>query len=422
MNTNHQNPASFFSNSRMEHLIETFARIGADPAGGISRLAFSKEDKAARDLFCDMVKKELNLEVRMDAAGNLFALRQGSRPDLPVIMAGSHLDSVRNGGKYDGPAGVFCAFEAFRALDLAGIQTRHPFELCVMTSEEPNTFGISTFGSQIVTGKTTADMLRPLKDAKGTLIGDAVKTIGIDLESVEDAKIGPDRIKHFVELHIEQMPFLERENKDIGVVEGVTAIYREAVTIEGKAGHCGTTPMADRKDALCAAAEFVLAVESAAAEEDGRAVATVGTLNVFPNAINIIPGRVRLNFEIRTFYPDSLETIKSKINTGVKDLKKKRGVAVERRVDYNKPITKFDPQVIRAISRACDKLGLSYMNQASMAGHDAAHMGSISKAGMIFIPCKGGLSHCPEEFTTTDQLVKGAQCLLEALLILDNPN
>ena len=151
MNSSNLNLKQFFSESRMQQMIDEFAQIGKDPAGGVTRLAFSLEDKVSRDRFIEMVEKTLKLKVRIDAAGNIFARRNGKNPDLPAIMTGSHLDSVRNGGKYDGPAGVFSSFEAFRVLDLAGIQTNHPFELCVLTSEEPNTFGISTFGSRAMT-------------------------------------------------------------------------------------------------------------------------------------------------------------------------------------------------------------------------------------------------------------------------------
>ena len=419
MNSSDLNLRQFFSESRMQQMIDEFAQIGKDPDGGVTRLAFSPEDKISRDRFIEMVETTLNLNVRIDAAGNIFARRNGKNPDLPVIMTGSHLDSVRNGGKYDGPAGVFSSFEAFRVLDLAGIQTNHPFELCVMTSEEPNTFGISTFGSRVMTGILTSDNVRHLKDSQGKSIGEALKTIEVDLETLGDAVVEPDKIKYFIELHIEQMPFLEKEKKDIGVVEGVTAIYRESIGIQGTAAHCGTTPMAFRKDALCAAAEIILCVESTAGLQEGKAVATVGTLDVFPNSINIIPGKVQFDFEIRSFYPDSLNEIKEKINNYISDVQDRRHIKIDRSITYDKPITQFSAEVIDAITTASDKLGLAHKTQVSLAGHDAAHVNSIARAGLIFIPCKDGLSHCPEEFTETQNIVKGSQCLLETLLILD---
>ncbi|MBT3805929.1 MAG: Zn-dependent hydrolase [Desulfobacula sp.] len=419
MNSSDLNLRQFFSESRMQQMIDKFAQIGKDPDGGVTRLAFSPEDKVSRERFIEMVETTLNLNVRIDAAGNIFARRNGKNPDLPVIMTGSHLDSVRNGGKYDGPAGVFSSFEAFRVLDLAGIQTDHPFELCVMTSEEPNTFGISTFGSRAMTGRLTSDSVRHLKDSQGKSIEVALKTIGVDLETLGDAIVEPDKIKYFIELHIEQMPFLEREKKDIGVVEGVTAIYRESIVIQGTAAHCGTTPMAFRKDALCAAAEIILCVESAAGLQDGKAVATVGTLDLFPNSINIIPGKVQFDFEIRSFYLDSLNEIKEKINDYISEVQDRRHIKIDRSITYDKPITQFSAEVIDAITTASDKLGLAHKTQVSLAGHDAAHVNSIARAGLIFIPCKDGLSHCPEEFTETQNIVKGSQCLLETLLILD---
>ena len=369
-------------------MVDEFAQIGKDPAGGVTRLAFTPEDKIGRDRFVEMVQNILHLKIRIDAAGNIFARREGIHPTLPVIMTGSHLDSVRNGGKFDGPAGVFSSFEAFRVMDLAEIQTRHPFELCVLTSEEPNEFGISTFGSQVLTGKMTPEMIRTFKNAQGTFIGDAAKTIGIDIESLEDARIEPGRIKYFVELHIEQMPYLEKEKKDIGVVEGVTAIHREFVVIRGEAGHCGTIPMAYRKDALCAASELVLGVESAAALESGKAVATVGTLDIHPNSINIIPGRVQLNFEIRSFYPKSLEAIKKRIHACISDLETRRNITIDRKVIYDKPITQFAPEA------PCVRIVVTSTAAETPLCQDSCHLDS-SRDCDAPRPPRGGLGAAP---------------------------
>ena len=408
-----------FDHDRMAALIESFGEIGRTDAGGVSRLAFSDEDRIAREKFLKILETEFHLTIRTDPLGNIFARRDGRHPDWPVIMTGSHLDSVRNGGKFDGPAGVFSSLEAFRALDLLGIETQHPFELCMLSSEEPNTFGISTFGSRGMVGTLKKKDVEALRDDSGRKLTDALKNIGGDFDRMAEALRPPETIKYFLELHIEQMPYLEEDDKDIGIVEGVTSIYREAVTVTGVASHCGTTPMNERKDALCAASEIILALERAAKQEEGQAVATVGHMTIFPNSINITPGRVTLDLEVRSFYPERTSKIMERVTEVIERIGERRGARIERRVTYDSPAIRFSPVVIRAISEAAQSLGLESRNEVSMAGHDAAHLNRICQAGMIFIPCRKGLSHCPEEFTAIENIVKGAQCLLKTLLLLD---
>lgn len=410
---------SCFDVQRMHTLIDSYARIGADANGGVTRLAFSPEDRQARQAFVDLLQQDFDLQVRSDALGNIFARREGRHPQWPVIMTGSHLDSVKNGGKFDGPAGVFASLEAFRALDQLGLHTEHPFELCVFCSEEPNPFGISTFGSRGMVGKLKKADVEHLKDDHGNDFAAALKFIGGDLDRIQTAVRPPGDIAAFLELHIEQMPFLEAEQKDIGIVEGVTGIYREAITVTGEAGHGGTTPMDRRRDALCAAAEIILGLESAAAKEGRTAVATIGHISVFPNSINITPETVVLDAEIRSYRPECTARILQALEEAIHGVGQRRRIRVERRVTYDNPPVQFAPAVKQAIAEAARTLGLATLSQVSMAGHDAAHVGRIAAAGMIFIPCRKGLSHCPEEHTEIEQLVKGAQCLLKALLILD---
>ena len=408
-----------FNLDRMETLIDSFAEIGRDSTGGVTRLAFSDEDRDARAAFVRILDSDFNMKIRTDPIGNIFARREGRHPDWPVIMTGSHLDSVRNGGKYDGPAGVFSSLEAFRALDLLGIETEHPFELCVLTSEEPNTFGISTFGSRGLVGTLKKADVESLCDDNGKLLPSALNNIGGDLERMSEAVRGKDEIKYFVELHIEQLPHLEQEKKEIGIVDGVTGIYREAVTVTGVASHCGTTPMTGRKDALCAASEIILGLEEAAREEDDQAVGTVGHMTVFPNSINITPEKVVLDLEIRSFYLERISRIIDKVASRIDSVGSRRKVRIERKVTYDSKPIHFSPVVTRAIGDAARELRFTTRNEVSMAGHDAAHLNRICQAGMIFIPCRKGLSHCPDEFTATENIVKGAQCLLKTLLLLD---
>ena len=408
-----------FDVERMASLIDKFAQIGRDETGGVTRLAFSREDMKAREAFIHILKSDLKLKVWTDALGNIFARREGKHSDWPVIMTGSHLDSVRNGGKFDGPAGVLSALESFRALDQLNIETEHPFELVVLTSEEPNTFGISTFGSRGLVGTLDREELELLRDEQGKDFRSALAFIGGDLDQIVEAVRKPGEIKYFVELHIEQMPYLDREKKNIGVVSGITGIYREAVSLHGVASHCGTTPMDSRRDALCAAANIILALEKAARTENGQAVATIGHMTIFPNSINITPEKVFLDAEIRSFLPDRIQRIIGKLEEAVSMVQKEQHVQVDRKAVYNSPPTHFSDSVTQAVRKAADSLGFKAKNLISMAGHDAAHMSRITDAGMIFIPCKDGLSHCPEEYTETENIIKGSQCLLKTLLVLD---
>jgi beta-ureidopropionase / N-carbamoyl-L-amino-acid hydrolase len=408
-----------FDPRRLSALIEKYAWIGQDQNGGVTRLAFSREDREAREEFVKDVSYALQLTVRTDALGNMFVRREGAHPDWPVIMTGSHLDSVRNGGKFDGPAGVFCAIEAFRALDQLGHKTLQPFELAVFASEEPNTFGISTFGSRGLTGKLKIGDLRGLQDDSGQKLYEALAEIGGDLDRIDHAVRKPGEVDSFIELHIEQMPSLERSGRDIGIVAGVTGIYREQMSVKGRASHCGTTPMAERRDALCAAAEIILALEATAREEEGKAVATVGRMAVFPNSINITPELVEMTIEIRSYYPESTLRIITALDGVCEGARQDRSVDVARKVIYETLPTTFSEEVSAAVRSAAGSLDLTTMDLISMAGHDAAHMMHIAKAGMIFIPCRGGLSHCPEEWVEVEHLLKGAQCLLMTLLNLD---
>jgi N-carbamoyl-L-amino-acid hydrolase len=214
------------------------------------------------------------------------------------------------------------------------------------------------------------------------------------------------------------MPFLEQEHKDIGIVKGVTGIYREHISIRGEAGHCGTTPMAGRHDALCAASGITIALEGAARKEYG-AVATIGRLEVFPNSVNTIPGRVEMDAEIRSYDPDASVRIINSLSEAVDRIEETRGVGVDRTVLYDTRPCDFSPGVRDATAGAAGRLGLTTLELVSMAGHDAAHMNDICEAGMIFVPSKGGLSHCPGEWTDAEDLVKGARCLLQTLLLLD---
>ena len=413
---------SAFVSSRITDLIDVLAEFGRREDGGITRVAFSQADQQARQHYLDVLKHELDVAIRIDALGNIFARRRGTRPHWPSLITGSHLDTVPEGGAYDGTAGVVAGVEAFRVLDQLGIETRHPLELVVFTAEEPNPFGISTFGSRGLSGKLDPSLLDNCRNPSGLTLEDALKAIGGDITMVSAAVRDLGSVAAFVELHIEQASGLEREAKAIGIVSGITGLQRYQLTARGVPAHAGTTLMTDRKDALCGAAEMILALETAARSEVAPTVATVGRLVLTPNATNVVPRKVCMDAEIRSCDPGALERIRVAVQASGVKAADDRGLDVTVDAVYAAPPQSFSPAVQRAIGDAADLLGFSSSSTVSMAGHDAVHMGALADTGMIFIPCRAGLSHCPEEWAGPLDLLRGAQCLLLTLLNLDGQN
>ncbi|RLA91718.1 MAG: Zn-dependent hydrolase [Deltaproteobacteria bacterium] len=410
-----------FSKERITKLIDEFGAIGADPNGGVTRLAFSSYDIKAREKIIRIMENELGLKVRIDPWGNIIGRREGKLNNAASLMTGSHLDSVRNGGKFDGPAGVLGAVEAIRALNELKIKTFHPLELVVFTAEEPNDFGISTVGSRGMVGKLSKEELLNIKNNEGFSILDAIKKIGGDPDRFHEGVRKPGEIKAFIEIHIEQMPYLEKEKKDIGIVEGITGIHRAKVIIHGVAKHAGTTPMNERQDALVAAAHLIKTLNKLASTEKNT-VATVGQISVKPNSINIIPSETSLDLEVRSYHKSAIKKILEDFYNEMSLIGKVYGVKTSIKDTYHTEPTTFSPYIREKIKQACDILGFSYLNLVSMAGHDANHIATIADTGMIFIPSHKGLSHCPKEWTDPIYLVKGAKVLAQSLLILDQEN
>jgi hydantoinase/carbamoylase family amidase len=404
---------------RLWALMEDLASIGADDGGGVSREAFSPEDLQAREMIRRIMEAELGLQVHIDPWGNIIGRREGIDPQCPSIMTGSHLDTVRNGGRFDGAAGVVGAMEVIRALNEMGIQTIHPLEVAVFAAEEPNDFGVSTLGSRGMTGKLPPDDLKSCRNSKGEELLSAISRAGGNPDALHEAVRREGDILAFVELHIEQMDRLQKRGRDIGIVKGVTGIRRYRVEVTGEAGHGGTIPMEKRRDALAAAAWLISRVEALARRERGRAVATVGQLCVYPNSVNIIPSRVQLQVEIRSYNTSCMDRLESGIRDCVGKMEADRGVKATIEKIYSIEPLEFSPWVRGCLVRAARRCGCSVMELVSMAGHDAYHMASITEAGMIFVPSHSGASHCPQEWTDPAQLLKGVMVLFEALLDLD---
>ena len=398
---------------RLERHIESLGRFGANPGGGVSRVAFSPADVAGRQ-YVQALMREAGLEVRIDTAGNIIGRRAGADPSLPVIMTGSHIDSVPQGGNYDGDVGVLGAVEAARLLHQHGIATRHPFEFVVFTDEEGG-----TVGSQAMAGRFSPGSL-DLMSHSGLSIRDGIRAVGGDPDRLADAARRPGEIAAYVELHIEQGAILDESDVDIGVVEGIVGIRWWEVTVDGTANHAGTTPMGRRQDALVAASELVLAVNRIASTTTGTQVATVGRIRAEPGAPNVIPGRVVMTVEIRDLGAGKMESLFRAIEAEAGRTSDAHGVRVSfAEVDLALDPAPTDERLRKVIENAAESLGLSHRRMPSGAGHDAQEIAHIAPIGMIFVPSRDGISHAPREYTDPQDIANGTDVLLRTLLAID---
>lgn len=389
--------------------LETLGQIGALPTGGLNRVAYSPADQEGR-AWVQTRMRDLALEVRTDPAGNTMGLYPGQDSSLPPIGIGSHTDTVPDGGRYDGSLGVLAALACVRALHEAGARLRHPVEVINFAAEEA-TMSAGTIGSQAMIGLLDpATLDKPAWD--GRPVAEHLRAAGLNpAAAVSQAQRPQGSLAAFLELHIEQGGSLEAANIPIGVVEGIVSIRRYAVTFPGYANHAGTTPMQSRRDALVAAAPFILAVRDVAVAHG--IVGTIGTLRVQPGAPNVIPGLVEIGFEIRGLDEAVLDQAEA-------DLARQAGAAgAEFKHVSSKPPVESDPRLLAALTMACDELELPYRRMPSGAGHDAMSMAHIAPQAMLFVPSHGGVSHSPDEYTDPTDCVNGACVMLAALLKLD---
>lgn len=405
---------------RLRREIEALSVFGRPEGGtfadGVSRLAYSDADVAGRQYVMGLMR-EVGLTPRIDPAGNIFASRAGQDASLRPILFGSHIDSVPQGGNFDGDLGSLSAIEALRALGEAKIVTRHPLEIVVWAHEEGGTFPNGLNGSRAVAGQLVAGELDQIY--KGLRKGDGIRRIGGGPDRIAEARRAPGWFHAYLELHIEQGGTLDAQGIPIGIVEGIVSISRYQATITGVANHAGTTMMGDRQDALVAASHLVLAVREEVTRVPGRQVGTVGRLDVTPNAANVIPGHAVLTIELRDLSEATLTAIADAIRARAGAI----GDATRTTIDivptghYGPALA--TPAVQAAIERAADGLGLTHVRLPSGAGHDAQMAATLGPMGMIFVPSVGGISHSPKERTTWDDCARGAEVLLRAVLELD---
>ncbi|MEW6321661.1 MAG: M20 family metallo-hydrolase [Acidobacteriota bacterium] len=397
--------------------LSTFGRpAGGTFESGVSRVAYSDADVAGRAYVMDLIRRA-GLTPRVDAAGNIFARREGTDPARPPILFGSHIDSVPEGGNFDGTLGSLAALEVLETLAARKRVTRHPLEMVIWAHEEGVAFTKGLAGSRIVAGDVPAGLLD--ETWNGMTRADAIRKIGGAPERLEEAVRVPGAHHAYLELHIEQGGTLDARGVPIGVVQGIVAIHRYDLVITGMANHAGTTPMADRQDALVAASRAVLAVRAAAAARPGRQVATVGRIDVSPNAPNVVPGRAALTVELRDLSAAVLEDMAAEIRTRVTAICEETATRFEMRRVSENPAAEAAAAVQAAVIQAAGDAGLPALRLPSGAGHDAQMMARLGPMGMIFVPSIGGISHSPRERTSWADCVRGARVLAGAILALD---
>lgn len=403
---------------RLWQRVQDLARF-TDPGRPWTRRAFTDLHEASRQWLEDSMRAA-GLQVSRDSAGNLIGRRPG-RTDGPPLVTGSHCDTVVDGGRFDGIIGVLAGIEIAHALNDAGIQLERPLEVIDFLSEEPSDYGISCVGSRGMVGLLDADMLASARP-DGETLAQGMARIGADPSRLTSSLREPGSIAAFVELHIEQGPVLETQSLPIGVVSHIVGIRRVALTVRGRPDHAGTTPMDLRQDALVGAAQLISTAHRLAVSMAGRphyVVATVGRLDLTPNVSNAVPGCVELVLEVRSDSDEVLdgfvETVMAETTASLEALR----VTVQQRELSRSSPTACDPAVMQTIEAAAQQLGYSSTVLPSGAGHDAAYMARLAPMGMVFIPCKDGRSHCPEEWIEPSQLLDGTRVLAATLLKLD---
>ena len=403
---------------RLNQSIASLAQIGQLPNGGVKRIAYSQEDLEARNLVRQWMK-DLEMEITIDAAGNIIGKYSGKNPidsargfaTLSAIATGSHIDTVPCGGHYDGAYGVLAGLEVVRVLKENQIKLDRPIEVIVFTDEEG-----SMIGSKAMSGRVIQDP-EYYRRPDGTDIQTCLAKIGGNWNHLLQARRSPSNISAFVELHVEQGPILESMHKQIGVIEGIVGQKRFNITVKGSANHAGTTPMSMRQDALVAASQVVLAVNQIG-NTPGQQVATVGKMEVKPNAANVVPGWVEMSLDIRDLSSLHIDSLLTQLHTHLEKI----AIATNTRIRlnpclHNEPAL-AEPYIQKAIALSCEDLNLSYTHLPSRASHDAQELAQFTDMGMIFVPSTMGVSHDANEYTSPEQCTQGANVLLQTLVRL----
>jgi ureidoglycolate amidohydrolase len=401
----------------LETELAQLATYSSSPLPGVTRVLWSEADSAARAFLRERCAAA-GLNLREDALGNLFARWVGSEPELPAVATGSHIDAIPDAGRYDGTVGVLGGLEAIRSLQRAGLRPRRSIELLLFTAEEPTRFGLGCLGSRALSGTLNTTAMEDLRDKEGHSLNELRAAAGFSGE-LSSVRLPEGHYHAFVELHIEQGPILEAENLPIGVVEAIAAPASMRIQLTGAGGHAGAVLMRERSDALLAAAQLALLVEEAALSVGSpNAVATTGVFRVEPGAVNSIPSKVTMEIDIRDTQLEIRDVMVMDI-TGVVEV-----VCKPRKVDWKIELLNADPPatcaplVIEAIKQASEASNLPYRTMVSRAYHDSLFMARICPTAMIFIPCRGGISHRPDEYAAPEAIERGVTVLAQTLIAL----
>ena len=395
---------------RLNRSIASLAQIGKLDNGGVKRIAYSKEDIEARNLVQQWMR-EIQMQVIVDAAGNIIGRYRGKYPDAPALVTGSHIDTVPCGGHYDGAYGVLAGLEVVRVLHENQIKLDRSIEVIVFTDEEG-----SMIGSKAISGSVIDDT-NYYRRPDGTDIQTCLARVGGDWDKITQARRSASEIAAFVELHVEQGPVLESVHKQIGVVEGIVGQRRFNISVKGIANHAGTTPMQMRCDALVAAARVVLAVNQIG-NTPGHQVATVGKMQVQPNAANVVPGWVEMSLDLRDLSNLHIDNLLEQLRAHLEEIAVTTNTQIRLNPSLHNEPALAETYIQKAIAKSCENLNLTYTHLPSRASHDAQEIAKITDMGMIFVPSEMGVSHDASEYTSPEQCIQGANVLLHTLIQL----
>lgn len=398
------------SGERLAYRLGEIAKIGLTDSFGSNRAGYSQEEKQAKDLISKWMK-EAGLTVRQDEAGNVFGRLKGRNDGLPAIVSGSHVDSVPNGGHFDGPLGVLAALEVVEAWKTTGKELDKPFEVAIFSDEEGSRFNNGLNGSEAVIGKGHAEQKLHLKDAIGMSFEEVLNDVGLTVEDFNQAERSKEEIELFVELHIEQGKRLEKENLPCGIVTGIAGPCWLAFTFTGEAGHAGNTPMDDRKDALVAASEFILEVSKLPKQVSHSAVATVGKQEVKPNGVNVIAGEVVVFIDVRDIYKDTRDELVDKVFACGEEVANKHQVEITKEEMFRNAPVPIEEEKRQFLAESLEQNGIRPYELPSGAGHDAMAMGERWPVAMLFVRSKDGISHNPAEWSDLNDCVQAVHVL-----------
>ncbi|WP_420603694.1 Zn-dependent hydrolase [Flagellimonas sp.] len=399
--------------NRLENRILELAKFGLQENGETERVAFSDADIEARTWIMNTLES-FGLETSIDFAGNIVGVRKGTGKTAKLISFGSHIDRVPNGGNYDGCVGSMAALEVIKTLNENNIKTKHPLEVIIFSNEEGG-----VMGSRAMSGHLSKKAFKVV-NSTGFSMGEGIMRLGGDTTRIAEVQRKKNAMAAFLELHIEQGGILEKENINIGIVEGIVGLKWWDVVFTGFANHAGTTPMNARQDALLAAAKFTVAVNEITNSFEGNQVGTVGRIKAEPGAPNVIPGKVVASLEIRDLSSKVIEKVFHAIKAKAAEISAASNVSIEfKPLDTTADPALTDKIIQKEIETVASKLGLTFKYMPSGAGHDAQDMATICPTGMIFVPSKGGISHSPNEFTSAEDMADGANVLLQTILALD---